>query len=213
MLGFLLFLVGITAFFAIQVYIFSISKSEIKTLDKLGKADAVMILGALVYSDGSPAPILKDRLDKGFEVYEAKLADKIIVSGDHGRKEYDEVGAMKQYLLEKGVPEADIFMDHAGFDTYDSIYRARDIFQVESLIISTQEYHLPRSVYIAKKLGIKAQGYPSQDPNYKKTYNSFRESLARVKAFVDVQLFKSKPKFLGDVIPITESGLLTESNI
>ena len=116
-------------------------------------ADAIIILGAYVRPDGALSWILRDRLDTGLELYRAGLAPKILVSGDHGQKNYNEVQTMKDYLLDHDVPAQDIFMDHAGFDTYDSLYRARDIFQVKSAIIVTQNFHLPRALYIARRLG------------------------------------------------------------
>ncbi len=205
-----LFLLGLASFFGIQWYVNHTAKDWIKTLDTLEPADAVLVLGAKVHPDGTPSQYLQDRLDYGYAVYEAGLAPKIIVSGDHGAKEYNEVRAMKNYLLEKGVPEEDIFMDHAGFDTYDSMYRAREIFGARSLIISTQEYHIHRSLYIARRLGLEAQGYPAPNIASGLTYSQIRESLAKVKAVLDVELFRRPPKYLGPAIPISGSGLLTE---
>lgn len=205
-----LIVVGLLSFAAIQIYIHQSAAPYIKGKNTLEKADAVLVLGARVYEDGTPSPVLQDRLDYGYAVYEAELAPKIIVSGDHGSKEYNEVRAMKQYLIDKGVPEEDIFMDHAGFDTYDSMYRAKEIFQVKSLIIATQQYHIYRSVYIANRLGLEAQGYPCPDYPYKKAYNYLRESLAKVKAFFDVEIFHRPSKYLGEAIPISGSGLETE---
>lgn len=206
----LLLIAGIAGFVILQNAMVGSSAPHIKPLDKLDPADAVLVLGARVYEDGTPSPLLQDRLDYGYAVYEKGLAPKIIVSGDHGQKEYNEVRAMKQYLLDKGVPEEDIFMDHAGFDTYDSMYRARDVFCVESLIICTQEYHAYRSIYIARRLGLEAQGYAAPDLMVNKTYNNLRESLARVKAVLEVELLHRQPKYLGDAIPISGSGLETE---
>ena len=207
------FLLGILFFIFIQIYVNRSAKNYIRTIDHLVGADAVLILGSRVYSDGTPSLLLQGRLDKGLEVYEKGLAPKIIVSGDHGTKEYNEVRAMKQYLLDKGVPEEDICMDHAGFDTYDSMYRAKDVFQAKSIIIATQKYHISRSIYTARRLGLEAQGYSAPDIAYKKSYNYFRESLAKVKAFLDVEIFRRAPKYLGEAIPISGSGLLTEDEV
>jgi SanA protein len=145
----------------------------------------------------------QDRADVAVEVYKAGKAEKILISGDHGRNEYDEVNAARKYLLAKGVPAEDIFLDHAGFDTYDSLYRARDIFQIKTLIISTQNFHLPRAVYIARKMGIGAWGVSADKHLYgNEQYYEMREALARAKAWLDV-LFQAEPKFLGEAIPIT----------
>ena len=104
-------------------------------------------------------------------------------------------------------------MDHAGFDTNDSMYRAKEIFQAKSIIVTTQKYHASRSVYIARRLGLEAQGYSAPDIAYKKSYNYLRESLAKVKAFLDVELFRRPPKYLGEAIPISGSGFLTEDRV
>ncbi len=206
------FVAGVLSFFGIQWYINYAAQDRIKALDTLAPADAVLVLGAKVHSDGTPSQYLQDRLEYGYAVYQKGLAPKIIVSGDHGTEAYNEVRAMKNYLLEKGVPEEDIFMDHAGFDTYDSMYRARDIFEVKSLIISTQEYHIYRALYIAGRLGLEAQGYPAPNIASGLTYSELRESLAKVKAFLDVELLHRPSKYAGPVIPISGSGLLTEDD-
>lgn len=208
-----LLVLSVAGFAAVQALVINTAGPAIKPLDELEPADAVLVLGARVYEDGTPSHILQYRLDYGLAVYEAGLVPKIIVSGDHGNKDYNEVRAMKQYLLDRGVPKEDIFMDHAGFDTYDSMYRARDVFCVQSLIVSTQRYHLYRSVYIAKQLGLEVQGYAAPDITTKKLYNNLRESLARVKAVLDVDLLHRSPKYLGEAIPISGSGLETEDGL
>ena len=198
---------GILSFSVIQIYIVQSTKEYlISEVNDAPVCDAVIVLGAYVYNSGTPSPVLRDRLDYGYEMYKQGKAQKILVSGDHGRENYDEVNVMKEYLIRKGVPGEDIFMDHAGFNTYDSMYRARDIFQIENLLISTQKFHMSRSLYIARSLGINAYGYPCEDKAmYRMAYLNTRESVARVKAFLDV-LVNRNPKFLGDVIPITGDG-------
>lgn len=200
-----------TLFYAsANLWIWLVSHDSIVTFPDAKPADAVIILGAYVRPDGALSWILKDRLDTGLEVYNQGLALKIIVTGDHGQKDYNEVQAMKDYLISHEVPAEDIFMDHAGFDTYDSIYRARDVFQVRSAIIVTQNFHLPRSVYIAKRLGLEVQGVESR-LYYPWWYaNTIRDSVARVKAYTDVEILKSKPRFLGEAIPITGDGTITQ---
>ena len=202
---------AVVAFFAIQLYINASSKGYDVSVDNAPEADCVIILGALVYKNGNPSPVLRDRLDYGYELYAAGKAKKIIVSGDHGTVEYDEVNSMKDYLIGKGVPREDIFMDHAGFDTYDSLYRAKEIFGVKTIIISTQKFHMGRALYIARRLGLEAYGYPSEDKaEYSMGYLNFREGFARVKAFLDVEIFKRNPKYSGEPIPITGDGSVTE---
>jgi len=202
---------GVLCFFLVQVHIDRSAKKYL--YDSAADApvcDAIMVLGALVYDSGRPSPIVADRLDYGYALYQQGKAKKILVSGDHGRKDYDEVNAMMNYLLDKGVPREDIFMDHAGFNTYDSMYRAKEIFRVESLLISTQEFHIGRAVYIARRLGLEAYGYPCEDKAiYNMEYMNARERLARVKAFLDTTI-KRKPKYLGEAIPISGDGILTQ---
>ena len=133
------------------------------------------------------------------------------MSGDHGRKDYDEVNAMRDYLVKKGVPKEDIFMDHAGFNTYDTIYRARDVFLVKNAILVTQREHLLRALYISKRLWLNAQGVESgQYDKYEIRFQRPREYLARVKAFLQCDILHPKPKFLGETIPVSGSGVLTE---
>ena len=208
---FTLSLVFAVFFIVIQVYVDSYARPYVFTSkEKIPQCQAVMVLGASVYSDGTPSPILKERLLHAYEMYKEKKAEKIIVSGDHGTQNYDEVNTMKNYLLELGVNDEDIFMDHAGFDTYDSMYRAKEIFKVSSLIVSTQDFHIKRAVYIANKLGIKAYGYPCEDKEkYSMTYLNARESLAKVKAVIETDILKRKSKYQGEEIPIWKSGTLT----
>jgi SanA protein len=171
-----------------------------------------LVLGARVYADERPSPILEDRLATAFELYQQQKVHKLLVSGDHGRAAYDEVRAMRNYFMERGVPAQDIFMDHAGFDTYDSVYRAREIFQVKSLIIVTQRFHLPRALYIAQRLNMDAVGISSDRREYTAAAsrrNALREPLARIKAWGNVTMH-AKPRFLGEVIPITGDGTVTD---
>jgi len=146
---------------------------------------------------------LQDRLDSAFELYEAGKIENILVSGDNSEADYNESDNMAKYLQERGVSEDDIYIDYAGFDTYDSMYRADYIFGVKDMIIFTQEYHLSRSIYIARRLGIDAVGYVSDKHSYMsiKKYKA-REVLSRIKAFSEIEILKSKPKFLGERIVV-----------
>jgi SanA protein len=176
------------------------------------KADAILVLGAYVEPDGTVSFILNDRLSEAQELYEKGKADRLIVSGDHGRANYDEVNAMKQFLKDKNVPPENIFMDHAGFTTYESIYRARDIFKVKKVIIVTQEYHLMRAIFIARELGLEAYGVASDKHDYGAVMYRFklREIAARNKAFLMAKVLKPKPTFLGETIPVTGDGGVTD---
>lgn len=174
--------------------------------------DAIVVLGAGVKSDGVPSDILADRLETSLEVYKANLGKTFILSGDHGREEYNEVRAMKDYIMKDNIDEKIIFMDHAGFSTYDTIYRAKEIFKVDKAVIVTNEYHLPRALYIARKLGIEAYGVKSDLREYQlmDSYKK-REILAQLKDFIYINIVKPEPKFLGDSIPVNSSdGRVTE---
>lgn len=208
----MLFILGIflLGFIIIQCFIYFYTKPNLTTVEAAPEADAVLVLGARVYANGQPSATLRDRLDVGYELYAAGKVKKILVSGDHGQTTYDEVNVMKDYLLAKGVPRSDIFLDHAGFDTYDSLYRARDIFCVESLLISTQSFHMPRALYIGKRLGLEVAGVPSPNRQQRWLYNQCRESLARVKAVWDVEVLQRQPRYLGEAIPIMGDGIITE---
>ncbi len=190
-------------------------KKYIYNIEDIPKGnDTIIVLGAGVRSDGSPSDILADRLETSLEVYNEGVADSFILSGDHGREDYNEVGAMKDYILDSNIDESIIFMDHAGFSTYDTMYRAKEIFKVKSAVIVTNEYHLPRALYIARKLGIDAYGVKSDKRAYQLMDNyRKREMLAKLKDFVYVNIIKPEPKFLGESIPVsTSDGRLTEDD-
>lgn len=165
-------------------------------------ADCILILGAGVRNDGTPSDMLADRLKVGIELYNSGAAPKILVSGDNSRKDYNEPEAMKLYCVENGVPEEDIVLDYAGFSTYESLFRARDVFCAENIIIVTQEYHLYRALYVAEKLGIGAVGVSADLRTYRgQSYRDLRETAARNKDFL-FTLFMPEPTYLGEQIPI-----------
>ena len=204
--------VSVVALFAINAYVKGHTKDMIITSDEAAKLDdvsCIVVLGCQVWDDGTPSAILNDRLTRAIELYDLGAAPKIIMSGDHGRIEYDEVNAMKQFAIDSGVPSEDIFMDHAGFSTYETMYRAKEIFDADKIIVVTQDYHLYRSLYIAEKLGLQAYGVSSDYVTYSgQSMREFREILARNKDFLKC-IFKPKPTFLGDVIPVSGNGDVT----
>jgi SanA protein len=174
------------------------------------KAKVAIVLGALVLPSGNPSDMLADRLDTGIALYKAGKVQKLLLSGDHGQTTYDEVNAMRQYCLARGVADQDIFMDHAGFDTYDTMYRARDVFKVTDCLVVTQGFHLPRAVYTARALGLDATGVSADLHSYPNEWRfSLREWPARVKAFFQLYVLHSKPKYLGPAIPIDGDGRAT----
>lgn len=204
-------IVGICAAFGISEFVKSSVSDRLITPEaaaELSDIDCIIVLGCRVNGE-TPSPMLSDRLTRGVELYDMSAAHKLLMSGDHGRVSYDEVNAMKQFAIDRGVPSEDVFMDHAGFSTYETMYRAKEVFAAKRVIIVTQKYHLYRAVYIAEQLGIEAYGVDSDLQSYiKQPYYNAREILARDKDFVKV-IFKPKPTYLGEVIPISGSGDLT----
>ncbi len=176
---------------------------------ELEEIDCILVLGAGVRDDGRPSDMLRDRIDTGVLLYESGAAPKIMMSGDHGRVEYDEVNVMRDRALDAGIPSADIFMDHAGFSTYDSLYRAKDVFLADRVIIVTQAYHLPRALYIARALGIEAYGVPADLNRYfGQSGRELREAAARVKDMLYC-ILRPEPVYLGETIPISGNGEAT----
>ena len=171
--------------------------------------DCILVLGCGVRDNGEPSLMLRDRLEMGLQLYEAGAAPKLLMSGDHSSADYDEVNTMKDYALERGVPSGDVFMDHAGFSTYESMYRARDVFCARKVIIVSQDYHLYRAVYDARALGLEAYGVAAEDINYLGQFmRDAREILARNKDFFYCK-FQPDPTFLGEAIPISGDGDLS----
>ena len=206
-----LFLLGVVAIFTVNFYVILTTRNNIITIEEaknLDDIDCILVLGAGVY-ENKPRPMLEDRILTGIDLYNNGVAKKIIMSGDHGQEDYDEVNVMKTYAVEKGINSSDIFMDHAGFSTYDSIYRLKEIFEVDKVVIVTQEYHLYRALYIAKNLGIEAYGVSSNLRDYPgQLKREVREILARDKDLVKV-IFKPQSTYVGEVIPVTGDGNIT----
>lgn len=191
--------------------VLSTKKQVVTSYENLPQSQCVLVLGAQVWSNGTLSTVLKDRVCSGVDIYNNGYAPKLLLSGDHGRKHYDEVNAMKQFVQNNYpfITNCDIFLDHAGFSTYQSIYRAKAVFEAESAIIVTQKFHAARCAYIAKKLGIKAVVYCADESlGFRKALRLrwfCREFGARFKAFFSVT-FHAKPKYLGEIIPITGDG-------
>lgn len=203
-------LIGIAAV-SLSVYMVKATEKNIFTADTFKndeKADCILILGAGV-KDGKPKPMLRDRLLAGIELYKSGAAEKIIMSGDHGRADYDEVNVMRAFALEQGVRAEDIFLDHAGFSTYDSVYRAKNIFGAENIIIVSQKYHLYRALYISEKLDVKAAGVSADlNPYGGQLKRDIREIIARDKDFFKC-IVKPEAEIMGDKIPLDGDGSIT----
>ena len=160
-----------------------------------------IVFGAGVRPDGRLSRMLADRVDAAIALYEAGRVQKLLMTGDNSRADYDEVSAMRRYAVGRGVPEADITLDYAGFRTYDSCYRARAIFGVSEAILVTQRYHLPRAIYTCQALGVAALGVATPDweayPAPAILRYSLREALATANALWEVHVGRPAPTFLG----------------
>ena len=169
----------------INYYVKYTVMDKIKNINDIENIDTIIVLGAKVYDDGRLSLMLKDRLDKTIEVYNKLDIKKIIVSGDSENSDYDETTKMKEYLINNGIPEEDIIVDIYGLSTYDSIYRLKNVYNIDKTIIITQKYHLYRSLYITNSLGIDAYGIPASGEHYfGQTTREIREILARNKDFL-----------------------------
>ena len=172
------------------------------SIDEVPSCYTGIVLGASVHSDGQLSTVLRDRVETAYQLYATGKVKRLLLSGDNGSKNYNEPSAMKRYLIKKGVPAEHIFLDYAGFDTYDSVYRAQAIFQVRSAIIVTQDFHLPRALYIAQRLGLNYYGLTSDLHRYgHENSNKNRELLANVKAYIELAYHK-EPTYLGPQVPI-----------
>lgn len=181
----------------------------VRSTDALEPAPMAIVLGAKVKADGEPSDILRDRLLTGIDLYDRGLVKKLLLSGDNGQIAYDEVNAMRRFVLERGVAPQDVFLDHAGFDTYDSMVRAREVFGVSSAILVTQAFHLPRALYLARTQGIDVQGVAADRQMYIGILRyRLREIPASMKAVLNV-LFHADPTYLGPPIDSTGDGRVT----
>ena len=189
-------LVGAIVAAGINVRVVQSAKEQILTPEQaaaMTDVDCILVLGCKVHQDGNPSHMLEDRLKRGVALYHAGAAPKLLMSGDHGQAEYDEVNAMKKYAVDAGVPSQDVFMDHAGFSTYESMYRAKEVFGAKKIIIVTQEYHLYRAIYAAQSMGMEAYGVDADYRSYSGQFaRDVREVLARVKDSLTAE-FKPLP--------------------
>ena len=199
-------------FVAINAHVIRISAPRLISADaatNLEKVDCILVLGSSVQPNGTLNRVVRERVDTALTLYESGVSQRLLMSGDHGKVHYDEVNAMKQYCVDKGVNPDVIFLDHAGFNTYDSIYRAKAIFGIQKMIIVSQEYHLYRAVYIANELGIEAYGVPAEQEATTALITNLRESVARVKDYFSCA-FHIEPTVLGEPIPISGSAKLSD---
>lgn len=205
--------VCLVAVFAIDAHVRSSAESRIVTADetaRLDGIDCIVVLGCGVRPDGQPSDMLADRITQGVALYEKGASPKLLMSGDHSRSDYDEVNTMRNVAVEAGVPADDVFMDHAGFSTYESMYRARDVFGAKRIVIVSQRYHLYRALYVAERLGLDAYGVAADlRPYAGQEAREVREILARVKDFLTA-IVQPPPTYLGDPISLSGSASVTE---
>lgn len=203
---------GIITVAGINFYVVGQSREYILTEEdcKAFGADCILVLGCGLIDAETPSDMLADRVSQGTALYLAGAAPKLLMSGDHGREEYDEVNVMKAYAVRGGAARDDVFMDHAGFSTYESMVRAKEVFGAKRVLIVTQQYHLFRAVYIARQLGLDAYGCPSDLRSYRSpVMREIREVAARNKDFFYC-IFKPQPTYLGEKISLAGSGAVTD---
>ncbi|MEM9188146.1 MAG: ElyC/SanA/YdcF family protein [Myxococcota bacterium] len=184
-----------------------------EVLEEVPARRVAIVPGARVYEDGSPSTVLEDRLQGALALYRQGTVSRILVSGDHRDDGYDEVNAMHRWLRARGVPEEAVFMDHAGLRTLDTMVRAHRVFLVEDAVICTNEFHLDRSVFLARQAGIDAVGYVVDRQVYAThRKNALREFVARSGAFADTYFLDRQPRYLGDPIPIDADARQTHDH-
>ncbi len=183
---------------------------DFDTAAELGNIDCIIVLGAGVKEDGTLSNILHERVECGMNLYFSGASERLLLSGDHSRENYNEVGAMKEYMVSRGIDKNVVFTDHAGFDTYDTAYRAKEIFKAERVLIVTQDFHISRAVFIARSVGLDAYGVECDTGRLgNNIFDDLREVAARTKYVLDA-IFKPKPKYLGEAIPIWGEASLTD---
>jgi SanA protein len=200
----LLFLsiIGFSLIIGINVYVKNKTNHLIyNNINEVQNTNVGIIFGAGINGD-KPSKYLKDRLDAGILLYKSRKINKILLSGDNGSDEHDELTVMKNYCYQNGVDTTKIYIDYAGFDTYSTIFRAKNIFKIKNTILVSQKYHLNRAIFIGNKIGIKSTGFSANVGQYNNyNYVKFREYFSVVRAFFDVSR-KRKPRFLGTEINI-----------
>lgn len=208
----ILLIVGMINLFTIQT-----TKSRTLSINELSQSEyaeadiPVLVLGAGVIENIYPSQILAQRLNQAEEIYRNLPEKSFIMSGDHRESNYNEVGVMKNYLLEAGLPSEQIYLDHAGTSTFDSLYRLKHIIKSDQVVIVTQAYHLPRALMIAKGIGLEAVGVAAPESSTTRLYRESREVLARLKDFAVLYLGyqpENKPN-LNYAFDLEKSGDLT----
>lgn len=206
--GLLLILCVLLLPFGWQTFVETRYGAHIFLADQVPPQRVAIVFGARVYGSGRLSAMLRDRVDTGIALYQLGKVDKLLMSGDNSNSDYDEPGAMMAYAISQGVPAEDIQPDYGGRRTYDSCYRAQAIFQIDAAILVTQEFHLPRALFLCENLGISAVGVSADRRTYHPrsiAWSEMREIPALVLALVDV-LHRAPPPVMGDPIPLFRPG-------
>ncbi|KRT17550.1 hypothetical protein ASU31_03135 [Pedobacter ginsenosidimutans] len=195
-------LLGIIVVLGINLLVKSQTDQVIFSKEKDTPGTKVAIIFGAGINNNKPSKYLKDRLDAGIELYKNNKIDKILLSGDNGSDEHDELTVMKLYCYQHGVDTNKIYLDYAGFDSYSTLYRSKYIFNIDTAILVSQKYHLNRCINIGNKLGVKSYGFAADKGTYQGyKYASFREYFAVVKSTIDLMIGR-KPHFLGEAVDI-----------
>lgn len=196
---FIIIAIGIGIVAAVNFYVLRIGTQNIyRDVEAVPAHEVALVLGAKVFPDGRLSNVLEYRVNSAIELYKAGKVKKLLMSGDNGDVRYDEVTAMRNYAIERGVEPDDVVRDYAGFRTLDSVLRARELWGIESMVIVTQKFHLQRALYIARKYGLNVDGLAARDINNPQGMLKLhiREVGARMLAFTDV-LTGRNPRLLG----------------
>jgi len=195
---------------AINLYVISSAQKHLFTIQEAQNSDnvqCILVLGASVRNPTTPSLVLQDRLDQAIVLYQTNCAPILLMSGDHRAEDYNEVGTMEHYAIEQGVPAAQIFLDHKGNSTFESLYRAKEVFGYERIFVVSQKYHLYRAVFIGNALGMETYGVPC-DNNHRyeqQQHQNSREFLARIQDFLRIVL-KIYPSYADEPISFTDNN-------
>ncbi len=201
--AFIFVILTIFAAFACDIYISSTADKYIVGQKSVSDVDCIVVLGAAVSPDGTVSHALRSRLETTLTLYDDGVSDKILLSGNGKTQPYNEIDVMKAYLLDRGIPQENIFEDRAGYDTYSSVYRAKEIFMLQKPVFVSQKEHLLRAMYFSQQLDLDAKGVACADYAEGEAFNQrIREYGARLKAVLVCDIFHSKPEELGPPTPI-----------
>lgn len=187
-----------------RMYTTLATQAHVHTEADAPSAHVAIVFGAGLTRTGLPTPILRDRVETGVHLYQAGKVQKLLMSGDNRDQYYNEPAAMREYALSLGVPDTDIVVDNSGLRTYDTCYRAKYIFGLESALLVTQQFHLPRALYLCSAIGLQAEGVLAQNRRFWPVVLmvwELRESLATWGALVDARTLAPAP-IMGDPQPI-----------